>query len=52
MAVNAVPGVLAVKVDFDAKQASIGTEKGREVPKAEILKALKSIQYRGEFVVP
>jgi len=39
-------------VDYDAKQASIGTEKGRDVPKAEILKALESINYRGQFVEP
>ena len=43
---------LPVIGDFAAKQALIGTEKGWEVPKAEILKALESIDYRGEFIEP
>jgi hypothetical protein len=42
--------VLAVTVDYDKRQATIGTEKGQAVPRTEILKALESIGYSGEFV--
>jgi hypothetical protein len=41
--------VLAVKVDYKAGQATIGTEKGRDVPRAEVGAALKSIGYAAEF---
>jgi hypothetical protein len=37
-------------VDYDAKQATIGTAKGRDVPKAGILKALEEIKYQGAFI--
>jgi hypothetical protein len=42
--------VLAVKVDFAKKQATIGTKAGNNLPTDEILAALKAIGYRGEFV--
>jgi hypothetical protein len=42
--------VLAVKVNYKQKQATIGTAPGHDVPKAEILKALDSLSYRGEFI--
>lgn len=49
-ALRKAPGVLAVKVDYESKQATIGTAAGKPVPKKEILAALKSIRYRGEFL--
>jgi hypothetical protein len=42
--------VLAVKVDFAKKQATIGTTAGGRVSTDEILAALKSIGYSGEVV--
>ena len=42
--------MLAAKVDFERKRATIGIEKGGEVPKAEILRALESLNYQGMFV--
>ena len=42
--------MLAVKVDYETGRATIGTKKGDDVPKAEILKALDTLKYRGEFV--
>jgi len=44
--------VLAVKVDFAKKQATIGTKSGSHVSTDEILASLKSIGYSGEFVEP
>jgi copper chaperone CopZ len=49
-ALESAPGVLAVKVDFAKKQATIGTQAGSRIPTDEILAALKSIGYSGEFV--
>lgn len=48
-ALRAAPGVLAVKVDYETKQATIGTTAGGDVPRDEILAALKSIGYHGQF---
>ncbi len=42
--------MLAVKVDYEAKRATIGTEPGQEVATEKILDALKSIGYRGEII--
>jgi hypothetical protein len=42
--------VLAVKVDYETKLATVGTEPGQPVPKAELLAALQSIGYSGEIV--
>jgi hypothetical protein len=42
--------VLAVQVDFEAKQATVGTKKGEPVPLKEILAALEKIKYRGRPV--
>lgn len=50
MAIHQAPGVLAVNVDYATRLATIGTERGRSVPREEILNALKSIGYSGEFV--
>jgi hypothetical protein len=41
--------VLAVKVDYEKKQATVGTKKGQSVPRSEILAALKAIGYTGTF---
>jgi copper chaperone CopZ len=49
-ALRTAPGVLAVKVDYESKQATIGTAAGEPVPKREIVAALESISYKGEFV--
>ena len=51
-ALRSAPGVLAVEVDYPSGEAAIGVEAGKPVPKKEILAALKSIEYRGEFVEP
>jgi hypothetical protein len=42
--------VLAVIVDFETKQAAIGTQAGGAVPTSEILAALESIGYEGQLV--
>ena len=49
-AIQSAPGVLAVKVDYPSGQATIGTAPGQSVPREEILTALESIRYKGEFV--
>ena len=51
-AIKSAPGVLAVTVNFEKRQATIGTEKGDIVPMAEILGALESIGFRGEVAEP
>ncbi len=42
--------MLAVIVDFETKQAAIGTQAGGAVPTSEILAALNSIGYQGQLV--
>ena len=42
--------MLAVKADYKAEQATIGTKPGEDVSTDEILAALESIGYHGEFV--
>jgi hypothetical protein len=49
-ALRKAPGVLAVEVDYESKQATIGTAAGEPVPKQQVLAALKSINYSGAFV--
>jgi len=44
--------VLAVKANFETGQATIGTKAGSEVSTEEIIAALDSIGYSGEFVEP
>jgi len=41
--------VLAVKVEYEGGIATIGTEKGRGVPIAEVRAALEAIGYTAEF---
>lgn len=48
-ALRSAPGVLAVKVDYESKEATVGTVPGQPVPKQAIVDALASIRYRGEF---
>ena len=49
-ALREAPGVLAVKVDYESKQATVGTAAGQPIPKQAILDALSSISYSGKFV--
>ena len=42
--------MLAVKVEYPSGEATIGTGAGEPVPEEEILAALDSIGYRGEFM--
>ncbi|MEK6238648.1 MAG: hypothetical protein N2C14_28345 [Planctomycetales bacterium] len=44
--------MLAVQVDYQSGQATIGTQSGAEVPKQEVLAALESIGYKGTFQKP
>lgn len=39
-------------MDYETKLATVGTEPGKSVPKAELLAALESIGYKGEIVEP
>ena len=50
MAIKSAPGVLAVKADSEAGQATIGTARGEKLSTQQILTALESIGYRGEFL--
>ena len=49
-AIRAVPGVLAVEVDYKKGTAVVGTATGRPMPEADILTALKESGYRGTIV--
>ncbi len=49
-AIKTAPGVLAVKVEYESRQATIGTEMGRDVPTDEILAALAGIGYEGKLI--
>ena len=49
-AIGSAPGVLAVKVDFQSGQATVGTKAGTATPTAEIVAALKGIGYRAEVI--
>jgi len=42
--------VLAVKVDYESRQATVGTKPGQPVARKQILRSLKSIGYSGQFV--
>ena len=46
-AIRSAPGVLAVKVDYKQKQATIGTKVGSEVKIDAVFEALDHIGYRG-----
>jgi hypothetical protein len=47
---KAAPGVLAVSVDYEKKLATIGTAKDEPIPREQILDALKSLGYSGQWV--
>jgi hypothetical protein len=49
-AIHQAPGVLAVKVDYQTGLATVGTDRGQDVPRSQILEALQGIGYRGEFL--
>lgn len=49
-AIRQVPGVLAVEVDYEAKQAVVTTDADRPVPRDDILKAIGSAGYDGTFL--
>ena len=49
-ALRKAPGVLAVKIDYESEQATVGTAAGQPIPKQAILDALESISYSGKFV--
>ena len=48
-AINAAPGVLAVKADYQSGRVTIGTETGQAISRGDIISSLKSIGYKGEF---
>ncbi len=48
-AIQTVPGVLAVEVDYGKGQAVVGTEIGRLVPKSDVLTKLKTAGFSGSF---
>ena len=50
MAIQSAPGVLAVKVDYESGQGTIGTKEGIAVSSIEILAQLEKIGYHGEFI--
>ena len=49
-ALRAAPGVLAVKVNYESGQATIGYPAGEDVRTDEIMGALESLGYRGQIV--
>lgn len=49
-AIRQVPGVMAVEVSYEKRQAVVGTEACCAVPKDKILAALKQAGYSGTFV--
>lgn len=42
--------MLAATVNYDKKEATIGTETGQPVSQAKVLEALELIGYSGEFI--
>ena len=51
-ALRKAPGVLAVEVDYESGQATIGTAAGETIPRQAVLKELAAIKYSGEFIEP
>ncbi len=49
-AIRTAPGVLAVIVNYEQKQAQIGTRAGTGASTEEIIAALESIGYQGELI--
>jgi copper ion binding protein len=49
-AIRTVPGVLAVEARHEKREAVVGVEESREMPRDEILAALAKVGYQGRFV--
>ena len=49
-AIHQVPGVVAVDVNYENRQAIVGVEPGNPIPKEEVLTALKKAGYTGELL--
>ncbi len=46
---EAAPGVLAIKVDIDQKRVTLATAKDDPLPREEIIEALKTHGYSGQW---
>ncbi len=49
-AIRTVPGVLAVEVSYEKREAAVGVDESRDIPRDEILAALAKVGYQGRFV--
>ena len=49
-AIRQVPGVVAVDVSYEKKQAVVGVKSGERIPEQEILSALKNAGYSGKVL--
>jgi len=49
-AIRTVPGVLAVEVSYEKREAVVGVDESRDIPRDEILAALAKVGYQGRFV--
>ena len=49
-AIHQVPGVVAVDVNYENRQAIVGVEPGNSIPKEDVLTALKKAGYTGELL--
>ncbi|MCC7338404.1 MAG: copper ion binding protein [Pirellulaceae bacterium] len=49
-AIRTVPGVLAVEVSYEKRQAVVGVDRSRDIPRDAILAALEKVSYQGRFV--
>ena len=49
-AINAAPGVLAVKADYETGRVTIGAKAGQPLSREDVLSSLESIGYKGKFV--
>ncbi|MBN73846.1 MAG: Mercuric transport protein MerT [Gimesia sp.] len=49
-AIRQVPGVVAVEISYEKRQAAVGVEPGSPIPKKEILAALKKAGYSGKIL--
>ncbi len=49
-AMRTVPGVLAVEVSHEKREAVVGVDESRDIPRDEILAALAKVGYQGRFV--
>ena len=49
-AVRTVPGVLAIEASHEKREAVVGIDESRKMPRGEILAALAKVGYQGRFV--